>query len=522
MRRKGKKLMLIALLSAALVATNISFVSAEETVSESSGSESSSSDSGSSSDSKPSSSDSGSSSDSKPPSSDSGSSSDSKPSSGSGSEPEEKPSSPGSDTSSENQPSDTGTDGSSEESNDKDTPDQTEDKDGAGQTEDADTDGADQTDGTDGGADGDQADGADPDAAEDGGAGEDTETGVECEDTVNPEETLPDDAAAEDTAGETEETAFTNKNGETVMPSTLVGVDYTTIAEGYDGETNVIKQYALSDTVAVNTIMESYVDENGNLVMIISQGSELLSMEPEAGDASAGGSGSAAAPSIDGSFGGWDGIPKSYEYNWDNSQNCWQWGNWVTDPVTGEQVCYKTEEGTYDSNVRHEMQLYTDGENVYLKITYATIYDSYANGNDFQFEVDGKKASYQVEWADGSQLANSSAAPGVYPVEVRHRDSSVSYGLADGAVAYYRVNENNVNNQLELKIPLAEFQRQNGDINLDNFSMIQFYTPNLMYNKISAAGSPTGSVPFAAAVFLLVPASYVWLKKKNREEEAFA
>ena len=33
MRRKGKKLMLIALLSAALVATNISFVSAEETVS---------------------------------------------------------------------------------------------------------------------------------------------------------------------------------------------------------------------------------------------------------------------------------------------------------------------------------------------------------------------------------------------------------------------------------------------------------------------------------------------------------
>ncbi len=517
MRRKGKRLMLIAVLSAALAAANISFVSAEEeTVSESSESKSSSSDSGSSSESKPSSSDSGSSSESKPSSSDSGSSS------------ESKPSSSDSDTPSEKNPSGTeaGTDGSAEESKDTDTSDQTEDKGNTDQP-----DGADETDRSDG----DQAESADTDTTEDdsaaadpeaGADGEDaagSETDADGEDAVDSEETLPDDAAAADgTAEEAEETAFTNKNGEDVIPSTLVGVDYTTIAENYDGEPNVIKRYALSDTCAANTIMESYIDEDGNLIMVISQGSESASMGLEAGDGSDSGSGSAAAPSIDGSFNGWDGIPKSYEYNWDNSQNCWQWGNWVTDPVTGEQVCYKTEEGTYDSNVRHEMQFYTDGENVYLKITYATIYGSYANGNDFQFEVDGKKASYQVEWADGSQLAGSNASPGVYPVEVRHRDSSVSYGLADGAVAYYRVNENNVNNQLELKIPLAEFQRQNGDINLDNFSMIQFYTPNLMYNKISAAGSPTGSVPFAAAAFLLVPASCVWLKKKNREEEAFA
>ncbi len=520
MRRKGKRLMLIAALSAALVATNISFVSAEEeTVSESSESRPSSSDSGSSSESKPSSSDSGSSSESKPSSSDSGSLSESKPSSSdSGSSSEGKPSSSGSDTSPEKKPSGTeaGADGSAEDSKDTDTSDQTEDKGNTGQPDGADADETDRPGG-------DQAESADTDTAEDGSAAAEPETGADGEDAAEPGETLPDDAAAADgTAEETEEPAFTNKNGEEVIPSTLVGVDYTTIAESYDGETNVIKQYALSDTCAANTIMESYVDEDGNLIMVISQGSEPVSMGLEAEDGKDGGSGSAAAPGIDGSFNGWDGIPKSYEYNWDNSQNCWQWGNWVTDPVTGEQVCYKTEEGTYDSNVRHEMQLYTDGENVYLKITYATIYDSYANGNDFQFEVDGKKASYQVEWADGSQLAGSNAAPGVYPVEVRHRDSSVSYGLADGAVAYYRVNENNVNNQLELKIPLTEFQRQNGDINLDNFSMIQFYTPNLMYNKISAAGSPTGSVPFAAAAFLLVPVSYVWLKKKNREEEAFA
>ena len=131
-------------------------------------------------------------------------------------------------------------------------------------------------------------------------------------------------------------------------------------------------------------------------------------------------------------------------------------------------------------------------------------------------------AAYQVEWSDGSQLSNSNAAPGTYQVDVRHRDSSWSYVLTDGAVAYYHVNEGNVNNQLELKIPLSEFQKQNGSINLDNYNMIQFYTPNLMYNRISAAGSPTGAVPFAAAAFLLVPAGYVWLKEKENKGVSFA
>ena len=98
----------------------------------------------------------------------------------------------------------------------------------------------------------------------------------------------------------------------------------------------------------------------------------------------------------------------------------------------------------------------------------------------------------------------------------------ISYGIVDGASAYYHVTDNGINNELELKIPLSALQAQNGSVNLDNFSMIQFFTPNLMYNKISAAGSPTGAEPFAAAAFLFIPASYVWLKKKNDREGAFA
>ncbi|MBO5291750.1 MAG: hypothetical protein J6B10_00990 [Lachnospiraceae bacterium] len=347
--------------------------------------------------------------------------------------------------------------------------------------------------------------------------GTDTDTNAEAETEAETEaatETEIGTEAATESETETEaalspETPFTNKDGESVTPSSLVGVDYTTIADSYDGETNVIKQYSLSEDYGANTIMESYVDENGNLVLIISQGSEaeVLGLEAEDGRNS-----SSSAPAVDGSFSGWEDIPVSYEYNWDNSQNCWNYGVWV------DNVKYTTPVGSYDTNVRHGMQMYSDGENVYLNITFARDYEAYANGNDFQFFVDGQMAAYQIEWPDGQQLASTIAAPGTYQVDVLHRDSSWSYVLTDGASAYYRVNEGNVNNQLELKIPLSEFQKQNGNIDLDNYSMIQFFTPNLMYNRISAAGSPTGAVPFSAAVFLLVPASYVWLKRKKNGE----
>ena len=42
-----------------------------------------------------------------------------------------------------------------------------------------------------------------------------------------------------------------------------------------------------------------------------------------------------------GDFSDWNSLPESYEYNWDNSQNCWSYGVWV------DGVCYKTEEGSY-------------------------------------------------------------------------------------------------------------------------------------------------------------------------------
>ena len=344
------------------------------------------------------------------------------------------------------------------------------------------------------------------------------------EGTENPNVTdnseLPEGTAAADETENVSEKTFVNGNGEEVLPSTLIGVDYNTISQIYDGAANVVKQYVISDTYEKDTIIDCSIDEEGNMVMLISLGvpeSEVAKENTNVGILESVGEklesvfgDNSSAPAVDGSFTGWDDIPASYEFNW-NKPDAWVDGVHYTE--------------TNSTDVRHEMKLYSDGENVYLRVVFAREFcnGQVANGNDYQFWIDDTQmAAYQVEWPDGSSLSYNTAEPGTYQVEVRHRDSSWSYVLTDGAVAYYHVNEGNLNNELELKIPISEFVKQNPDINLDNYSMISFFTPNLMQGKLSAAGASTGAEPFAAAVFLLVPTSYICIKKKDKKEMAFA
>ena len=351
------------------------------------------------------------------------------------------------------------------------------------------------------------------------GSGEGQEGNTE-QDVQNPDGA----AAADSTEGTQPEQSFVNKNGEEVKPSELVGVDYNTIAENYDGETNAVKQYMISDEVPAGTIMNSFVDENGNLVMVISQGAPASTVEEEKpeeektvletviekvenGLESVVGS-NTSAPPVDGSFTGWDDIPPTYEFNWDKP-DAWIEGEHYTDPNS--------------TDVRHEMKLYTDGENIYLRIIYAKEFSTgqLGNGNWYKFWLDEdekKYAAYQVEWPSGSSLSNTNAAPGVYQVEVRHADGSCSYTMVDGAIAYYLVKDGNRNNELELKIPLSEFVKQNPNLDLSNYNMISYQSPNLMLNHMSVAGASTGAEPFAAAAFLLVPTSCMLIKKKNEKE----
>jgi len=193
--------------------------------------------------------------------------------------------------------------------------------------------------------------------------------------------------------------------------------------------------------------------------------------------------------SVDGDFSDWDNLPCSYEYNWDNSQNCWQWGVWI------DGVCYMTKPGTYSTDVRHKMQMYCDGVNVYLHIVYSRDYGSKLNGNDFQFYVDGQMAAFQLVQPNGGLFENMAQnAPGVYPLEIRHRNTGLSFLNAEGTNGYLRITADKINNEIEIKIPLTELKRQNSHINIETITMIEFFTPNLMYRRISAVGTSTGPV----------------------------
>lgn len=199
--------------------------------------------------------------------------------------------------------------------------------------------------------------------------------------------------------------------------------------------------------------------------------------------------GSESVISIDGDFSDWNDIPCSYEYNWDNSQNCWKWGVWV------DGICYITEPGTYSTDVRHKMQMYCDGENVYLHIVYSRDYGIKLNGDDFQFYINGQQTAFQLTALDDSSFQKMvERAPGVYELDIKHRDTHLSFLNAEGSVGYLRVTPDKINNEIEIRVPLSEMRRQNPSINTRTVTTIEFFTPNLMYRRISAVGTSTGPV----------------------------
>ena len=206
----------------------------------------------------------------------------------------------------------------------------------------------------------------------------------------------------------------------------------------------------------------------------------------------------------------WDSIPEYYDYNWDNSQNCWVHGVWI------DGVKYLTPEGTYNTNVRHKIQLYTDGTYVYTHIVFSRDYQAAANGNWFQYFVDGQMAAFQVEAYNGTQLANNNLAPGTYQVVVRHADGSGSYKEAYDSSAFFTVFDSQVNAHLELKIPLSEMKVQNSNIDTDNVGTIEFFTRNLMSSRIAASGASTFPFATAAAALVLVPGTALVINKKRK------
>lgn len=208
--------------------------------------------------------------------------------------------------------------------------------------------------------------------------------------------------------------------------------------------------------------------------------------------------------------GTWSNYPTSYEYNWDNSQNCWNWGEWK------DGVKYTTPEGTYDNNVRHEMGMYSDGENIHLRISYATIYSAIANGDDMNFYIDGQGAKFRVLYADnGSGITGQSRPEGTYDLVVVNGDHWNSSYEANGSYGTMIVKDGNINNEMEIVIPLETLKEQNNNIDIDHIQTIEFFNPNLMYRHISCGGASTGSIGFIVMTIIVFVLGFVIYQRRD-------
>ena len=290
----------------------------------------------------------------------------------------------------------------------------------------------------------------------------------------------------------------------------------------------IIKSYAYSSEVAADVVYAQEpvgeVAAVGQVQISISMGEEpeeQLSQVQEVSPLSTFGlaaymaNASGATPS---QFGiDWDSLPCSYEYNWDNSENCWVNGVWI------DGVCYMTPEGTYNTDVRNKVQLYCDGTYVYLHIVFAREYGSKVNCDAYNFIIDGNQATFCVRFPDTKEVVTgniSHLGAGTYQMVALHSNGAVSTQEVNGALAYLTKKESNVNAEVELRIPLSEMQYQNSSIDLDNIGTIQFQCSNVTGDvAVTASGASITPAASAVAALLIIPGSTILLNKYGKKKK---
>lgn len=316
----------------------------------------------------------------------------------------------------------------------------------------------------------------------------------------------------EETTGtsETEETSETDETEETEETQMLeipdvTGMNYQDADVALEAfSIEVLHTFTYSDEIEEDVVISQSV--SGSVaVSELSQITLEISAGPEKTERAA----NEETISIDGDFSDWSDKPFSWEYGYDNSNEVWN--GWFYVNGKAEQC----EKGTFNNEVRHKIGLYCDGENVYVYVQLAAAYQSGFDGIDYEFTIDGQKAAFQL-FANGANMN----VPGVYDVDVKNRNGSEGYTLADGTVSKLLVHENGKNNELEVKIPLSTMQMQNANIDIENVGNIEFWASHLMYHPVSAAGADTSPYTGAVLAFMLIPSSTILLKKypgKKRE-----
>lgn len=280
-----------------------------------------------------------------------------------------------------------------------------------------------------------------------------------------------------------------------------VSVEYTDYAETESAFIFTYSDIAVSEVMNVEINLTPYRAVEESQVVAIAESADSFKASLAGCDIS-----------IDGHFDDWNNKPISYHYNWDNSENCWNHGEWA------DGQCYKTERGTYDNNVRHGIQMYEENGYVFVHIKIATIYQSGFNGEDYQLTFNGSNvAKFQITDNNGRSLTNNvnSMAPGTYNVQVRHGAGSCSYEIAEASSAVMKIYSNHKNTEIEFAIPMYECKRQNANIDLENAESITFFTPNLMYTRIESHGTPTSPIPLVGVCAGLALGGTVYASKKK-------
>lgn len=316
------------------------------------------------------------------------------------------------------------------------------------------------------------------------------------------------------------------------MPN-VVGMEETdakNILESYvstDGETvEVIVKYEYHSALPEGQIINQEIKESAgegepvSVVIYVSMGvepNENLGDVGQADNASAGFGMSEYRVHDDtnSQFGiDWSSLPESFEYNWDNSENCWQWGVWI------DGIMHKTARGKYNTDVRHKVQGYCDGTYVYIRLEMSKDFGDRCNGDNYQFWLDRELACFQLRTMEGHNLTEKCAelSVGTQQVQVVHEGSSISGQVAVDALAYITKKPKRHNAVLELRIPLAEMKRQNSRIDLERLGIIEFFTPNLMYRRYRIAGASTFPMVMAAALLVAVPGSTVLIRKYRKKK----
>ena len=277
----------------------------------------------------------------------------------------------------------------------------------------------------------------------------------------------------------------------------IIPLSSTNISEEAEG--TILAQDTTDDGNVVIQIAQAAVDaENGDgTTSILSS----FTLNAEMGE---------DAPSL--ANGGWEKYATWYDNdNMDQAESAAKWGAWGGNgKLQGQKY-----DNAYNNDLSHQFGLYADGDNVHVYIQYSALYNGVANGNDYQIRVDGVEATYRIGLEDGREITWTQLEPGTYNLKVYNDHGSISGSQVLGACGQIIIKENNLHNEMELVIPMTALKEQNDAIDLSSYSVISFFTPNLMEREIACAGASSGPVFFAMMTMLIFLAALVLANKKG-------